>query len=92
MAIDNPLTPIVFLYLPIIGIVYFLVLKPQKEKQKQHDLMLKDLKKNDEVITTGGIHGTVVSTKDSTILIRVDEHARLEIDRNAVATVKNKAK
>ena len=92
MNSDNPLNPILFLYIPIFVIVYFLILKPNKEKQKKHETMLKDLKKNDEVITTSGIHGTVVSTKDTTILIRVDEHARLEIDRSAVATIKNKAK
>ena len=92
MPSDNFLTPIIFLYLPVMGIFYFLVFRPQKEKQKQHEQMLKELKKNDEIVTTGGIHGTIVSTKDATVLIRVDEHARLEIDRSAVAAVINKAK
>ena len=92
MPSDNFLTPILFLYLPVMGIFYFLVLRPQKEKQKKHEAMLKDLKKNDEVITSGGIHGTVVSTKESTILLRIDEHARVEIDRSAIAILKNKGK
>ena len=92
MPSDNFLTPIIFLYLPVMGIFYFLVFRPQKEKQKQHEKMLAELKKNDEIVTNSGIHGTVVSTKDTTVLIRVDEHARLEIDRSAVATITNKAK
>ena len=92
MPSDNFLTPIIFLYLPVMGIFYFLVFRPQKEKQKQHEKMIAELKKNDEIITTSGIHGTIVGTKDTTVLIRVDEHARLEIDRTAVATIKNKAK
>ena len=92
MSSDNIMNQLMFLYLPVFGIIYFLILRPQKEKQKQHETMLKDLKKNDEIITTGGIHGIVVGTKDDTIMIRVDEHTRLEIDRGAVATIKNKFK
>jgi len=49
--------------------------------------MLANLKKNDEVITTSGIHGTVAIVKDKTVVVRVDEGCRLEFDREAIASV-----
>jgi len=42
------------------------------------------LKKNDEVVTTGGIHGTVANIKDQTLTLRVDDNVRLEVEKNAV--------
>ena len=69
------------------GIFYFLVFQPQQKKQKELKKQLEGIKKNDDVVTSGGIHGTVVIVKEKTIVIRVDEHARLEIDREHIATV-----
>jgi preprotein translocase subunit YajC len=46
--------------------------------------MLENLKKNDVVVTTGGIYGTIVNIKEKTLVIRVDENVRLEIDKSAV--------
>ena len=80
----NMFIPLVLVWL----VFYFLVFRPQSQKQKELKEMLKNLKKNDEVITTGGIHGTIVNIKDTTVVIRVDEHARIEIERDAVMTVK----
>ncbi|MDP8266708.1 MAG: preprotein translocase subunit YajC [Candidatus Aceula meridiana] len=74
-------------YALIFAVFYFLVIKPQKDKQKQHEAMVGDLKKNDEVVTSGGIHGTVVNTKDATITVRVDDNVKIEIDRSAVLRV-----
>ena len=49
--------------------------------------MVDDLKRNDEIVTSGGIHGTIVNIKDKTITIRVDDNVKIEIDRSAVARV-----
>ena len=81
--LQTPIIP----YLLIFAIFYFLVIKPQKDKQKQHKDMLANLKKNDEVVTTGGIHGTVVNIKDKTFIMRIDDNVKIEIDKEAVATV-----
>ncbi|MCF7907514.1 MAG: preprotein translocase subunit YajC [Candidatus Omnitrophica bacterium] len=74
--------------LVIFGIFYFLIIKPQQKKQKDHQEMVKNLKKNDEIITAGGIHGTIVQVKDKTLGVRIDENAKVEIDKIAVAQVK----
>ncbi len=76
--------PALFIFL----IFYMLVFKPQKDKQSEHKKLLADLKKNDQVVTSGGIHGTVVNVKDTTAIIRVDDNVKLEVDKEAITTVK----
>ena len=74
-------------YLLIFAVFYFLVLKPQQDKQKELKKLIENLKKNDEVVTTGGIYGTIVNVKDKTVVIRIDDNAKMEIDKEAVASV-----
>ena len=71
----------------IFGIFYFILIRPQQKQQKEFKHMLENLKKNDQIVTTGGIYGTIVNIKEKTFIIRVDENARLEIDKSAVARV-----
>lgn len=66
---------------------YFLLIVPQKKKQQQHKKMIDELKKNDEVVTAGGIHGTVVNVKDKTFVLRVDENTRIEVDKPSIAYI-----
>ncbi len=89
MPQENMLTQVLFLYLPIFAIFYFLVMRPQQQQQKKIKEMLANLKKNDEVVTSSGIHGTVVLVKDKTVVVRVDEGCRIEFDRESIATVVN---
>ena len=83
----NPLVNLLPLVLILI-IFYFLLIKPQKAKEKEHQKMLTSLNKNDEVVTTGGIHGTVAQVKDKTLIIRVDENVKIEVEKNCVAYIK----
>ncbi len=75
----------------IFGIFYFLVIRPEKKKQKDHQEMVKNLKKNDEVVTSGGIHGIVVNIKETSVVLRLDENVRVEFDKEAVLVLKKKA-
>ena len=83
-------SPLVNLFpLIIIFVVfYFLLIRPQKAKEKEHQKMLLNINKNDAIVTTGGIHGTVVNVKDKTLVLRVDENVKIEIEKNCVAYVK----
>ncbi len=72
----------------IFVVFYFLLIRPQKSKEKEHLKMLANLNKNDEVVTTSGIHGTIVNVKDRTVILRVDENVKMEMEKNAVAFVK----
>ncbi len=74
----------IILLLVIFVIFYFVLIRPQQKQQKEYKQMLGDLKKNDQVVTVGGVHGTIVNMKDKTLVIRVDDNTRLEIDKTAV--------
>lgn len=74
-------------YLLIFFIFYFLVIKPQRDKQRQHKDTLKNLKKNDEVVTAAGIHGIVALVKETTVMLRVDDNVKIEFDKEAIASV-----
>ena len=89
MSPDQATNPIVHLLPPIaiFLIFYFLLIKPQKDQQKKQQETISSVKKNDQVVTSAGIHGTVVNVKDSTLIIRIDDNARMEINKDAVASV-----
>ncbi|MFC1624481.1 preprotein translocase subunit YajC [Candidatus Omnitrophota bacterium] len=78
------LMPLIFIF----AIFYFLLIRPQKTKQKQHEKMISELKKNEEVVTNGGMHGTVVNVKEGTLILKIDENVKVEINKNAVAYLK----
>lgn len=80
-----------FLMFMIFGIFYFLVIQPQKKKEKERQKMLDALGKNDEVVTTAGIHGTIVNVKEKTVILRIDENVKIEIEKSCVSYVKRKA-
>jgi len=68
-------------------IFYVLVFRPQAKSRREHQQMLKELKKHDAVATTGGLIGTVVNLKPETVTLKVDENVRVEIERAAVTRV-----
>ena len=74
-------------FLLIIVIFYLFLIRPQNKKQKETQKMLDALKKGDKVITIGGIHGTVSSVKENTVILKVDDDCKLEINRTAISTV-----
>ncbi|MBU0503151.1 MAG: preprotein translocase subunit YajC [Candidatus Omnitrophota bacterium] len=83
----NPLLnllPLVFIFI----VFYFLLIRPQKSKEKEQHKMLDALEKNDEIVTVSGIHGTIVNVKDKTITLRVDDNVKIEMEKSCVAYVK----
>lgn len=71
----------------IILIFYFFIIRPQNKKQKETEKMLNALKKGDKVITVGGIHGVVSSTKEKTVIVKVDDNCKIEFNRSAISSV-----
>lgn len=81
-------SPLIQQFLPLLlifFIFYFLLIRPQKAKEKEHQKMLTGLNKNDEVVTSGGIHGTIVNVKDKTVILRIDDNVKMEIEKSCVA-------
>ena len=71
----------------LIAIMYFLMIRPQMKRQKEHKGMLDKLAKGDEVITSGGIAGTVVALGDAFITVEVASGVQLRVQKGAIASV-----
>lgn len=69
----------------IFAIIYLLILRPQKKRQKQHDDLVNALSLGVEIVTIGGIHGEVSRIKDDTLWIKVSNNVEIEIEKSAVA-------
>jgi len=79
--------PLVFIFV----IFYFLLIRPQQKKQKDHEKLVQAVKTGDQVVTNAGIHGTVSNVKDKTIIIKIADNVKVEFDRSAVVTVEKPA-
>lgn len=85
-----PQPPAIFQFLPLIIIAvlfYFLLIRPQQKKQKEHQQLVASVKTGDKVITSAGIHGIVANVKENTLLLKVADNVKIEMDKAAVATV-----
>jgi preprotein translocase subunit YajC len=71
----------------IILVFYFLVIRPQNKKQKDAQKMLASLRKGDRIVTAGGIHGSVVSVKETSVVVKVDDNTKLEFSKGSVTQV-----
>lgn len=81
-------------FLPMILIVvvfYFFMIRPQMKKSKEHKKYIEELKVNDKVVTTAGIHGRIMEVADKTILLDVGSGVKLRFEKTAVALDASKA-
>jgi preprotein translocase subunit YajC len=79
-------TPIVTFAL-VIGIFYFLIIRPQNKKQKETKAMIESVEKGDKVTTIGGLRGSVDSVKDNIVSIRVYNDVKLDFNKSAISEV-----
>jgi preprotein translocase subunit YajC len=89
--LPTDLSQIFSLVLPffiVIAVFYFLIWRPQAAEQKKRKAMLEALKKGDEIVTAGGIHGTIVVVKKDTLIIKIGEKTEIEIDRSGIGGVR----
>ena len=77
----------ILIFIPILGIMYFLMIRPQQQKQKQQAEMLKRLKVGDRVRTVGGIMGTIKYVSEQTVKLEVAPNTVIEFLRGAVDKV-----
>jgi preprotein translocase subunit YajC len=65
---------------------WFLLIAPQRKKQKEHAKMLQALEKGDKVKTAGGVFGTITGVKDDRFVLRIAENVKIEVAKDSVAT------
>ena len=85
-VLGSPLIMMVLIFI----IFYFLLIRPQQIKQKKHREMLQNLERGDEVVTNGGIHGTIVRIKEDVVTLKVAEKMEIQVSKSAVSYRKKK--
>ena len=74
-------------FILIFVIMYFMVIRPQQKKARDHQDMLTKLKRNDEVMTSGGIYGKVIDLKETVVTLEVAPNVRIRVHRPQIAVV-----
>ncbi len=74
----------------IFVVFYFLLIRPQQKRAKEHRKMLQELKKGDEVITSGGIYGKIVGITDDVLTLEVADNVKIKVARTFVSAKANK--
>jgi preprotein translocase subunit YajC len=84
----NPMMQFLPLLIIMFAIMYFLIIRPQKQKEKKRLEMISNVRKQDKIVTTGGLHGVVASVRENEVIVRVDDakDVKLKIDKSAIAS------
>ena len=69
----------------IFALFYFVMIRPQRKRQKEHEQMMREIQKGDKVVTAGGIFGTIDSISEDSVVIKVESGATLRVARGSVA-------
>jgi preprotein translocase subunit YajC len=80
-------------FLPLVVIVfifYFMILRPQKKKQKAREALVNQMEKGDKVVTSSGIHGTVAQVEETTVLVQVSDTTKIRFEKSSVNNVTSK--
>ena len=80
----------IVVWLLFIGGFYFLFIAPQKKKQKEHEKMLQSLQSGDEVVTTGGIFGTITNVKDDRFVVKIADNTKIEVGKGFIQSIAKK--
>jgi len=74
-------------FILIIVVFYFFMIRPQKKKQQEKDKMIAAVAKGDKIVTVGGLHGTVQGTKEKSVVVKIADNVKVEVERSAIAAV-----
>ena len=75
--------PFIFIFV----IMYFVLFRPQKKRQQEQQRLVASLKTGDRVVTNAGIHGLIANVKDTTVMVKVADNVKIEMEKSAVTTV-----
>src|SRR5512136_2060032 len=78
------------MFVIMLGIFYFLLIRPQQKKAKEHRALLEALKKGDQVVTAGGLHGKVTAIDEAVVTLEVATGVNIKVDKGHIARVVTK--
>lgn len=71
----------------IFAIFYFMIIRPQQKRAKEREKLLSNVEKGDKIITSGGVHATIVGIEEKTVLIEIAPNVKVKIERSAIGSV-----
>ncbi len=86
-GIGSFFVPLIFIFI----IMYFVMIRPQKKRQEQQQKLIGNLKTGDRVVTSAGIHGLISNVKETTVLVKVADNVKIEMDKSAITNVLKEA-
>ena len=81
----------VVMFALIILIFYFMILRPQQKRQKEREQLLSSMKKGDKIITSGGVHGTIVGLEDKTALVQIADNVKVKYEKSSISSITRSA-
>jgi preprotein translocase subunit YajC len=75
------------MFMLIIGIFYFMILRPQQKRQKERQKLLEALKKGDKVVTAAGMYGVIAGIDEKTVLVQVSDNVKIKFERGSIASI-----
>jgi preprotein translocase subunit YajC len=75
--------PFIFIFV----IMYFALFRPQKKRQQEQQRLIASLKTGDRVVTNAGIHGLIANVKETTVIVKVADNVKIEMEKSAVTNV-----
>ena len=82
-GIGSFFVPLIFIFI----IMYFVMIRPQKKRQEQQQKLVSSLKTGDRVVTNAGIHGLISNVKETTVLVKVADNVKIEMEKSAITNV-----
>ena len=82
-GIGSFFVPLIFIFV----IMYFVMIRPQKKRQQQQQQLITSLKTGDRVVTNAGIHGLIANVKETTVMLKVADNVKLELEKSAITNV-----
>ncbi len=85
----NPMMQFLPVMIIMFAVMYFLIIRPQKQKEKKRQELISNVRKQDRIVTAGGVHGIVTSVKENEVIARVDDakDIKIKIDKSAITSV-----
>jgi preprotein translocase subunit YajC len=71
----------------IFAIFYFMIIRPQQKRAKEREKLLSNIEKGDKIVTSGGVHATIVGIEEKTVLIEIAPNVKVKIERSAIGSV-----
>jgi preprotein translocase subunit YajC len=75
--------PFIFIFI----IMYFVMFRPQKKRQEQQQRLISSIKTGDRVVTNAGIHGLIANVKETTVIVKVADNVKIEMEKSAISNV-----